>query len=248
MPVSNAVPGSLTEPILILAWRGVLALWAVSVLWSLLGQVIMMAGATAWVENLPYPPGLASLYIIHAFLFLLLPFVIAVVLVRRELRRQNAFTPGAAPAWMQRAALLTVLFAVVTSLPVGIQLFEQGTVVFTIIDGELVVVLALALLTRSRIWRAIALSALLVVLTTGASGLIVSLFHTPWADWPGEWEWPHALTPSQLARLRNVTMAIGIFCSSIGVLALLLPSSRAAFGLPPRKSKRPSATMRPTHA
>jgi hypothetical protein len=72
-------------------------------------------------------------------------------LVRRELRRRDTFLPASAPAWMSRAALLTVLFAVVTSLPAGIQLFGQGTVVFTVGDRELVVVLALALLTRSRI-------------------------------------------------------------------------------------------------
>jgi hypothetical protein len=114
-----------------------------------------------------------------------------------------------------------------------------------------VVVLALGLLTRSRIWRAIALSALVAVLVTEASGLIFSLFHTPWADawadWPAEFEWPHALTPSELARLHNVTMAIGIFCSSAGLLALQLPSSRAAFGLPPRSSRRPKPTMTSAH-
>jgi serine/threonine protein kinase len=253
MPISNAVPGSLAEPLLQLAWRGVLALWAISVLWGLFGHIFVMARATAWVENLPHHPSLASLYFILAFLFpILLPVGLAVVLVRRELRRPDTFTPASPPAWMSRAGLLTVLFALVTSLPVGIRLFAQGTVVFTVGDGELVVVLALALLTRSRIWRAIALSALVAVLVTEASGLISSLFYTPWADawadWPGEWEWPHALTGLELARLQSATIAIGICCSSIGVFALLLPSSRAAFGLPPRKRERSKPTMTSAHA
>lgn len=123
MPVLNAGPVSMAEPLLILAWKGVLAQCAVSVLWGVFGQVIMMAQMTRLLPNLPYPPGLTLLYFTDACLSpVLLSIALAVLLVRRELRRQETFfTPATAPAWMPRVAFLFVLFAVVSSLPHAIR-------------------------------------------------------------------------------------------------------------------------------
>lgn len=222
-----------------MVWLGVLGLLAIHVLWMLLGQVFLVAQSIQSLHALypspPYSPAISLLFFLDVLLFpVLLLAVLTVGLVRRELHRTNVLVPPVpAPAWMPRAAFLTVVFVIVSSLPVMMMHFMPGAIVFTSVSfGELLVVLALALLTRSRIWRAIALVIGIVLLASGLKGLAFFLFLAPWEKWSAGWS--HPLSESSAIGYDVGSQILGLFCCAVGVILLLLPSTRAAFGLPAR--------------
>ena len=232
---TNTGPPAGPDSLFSLAWKGVLGLLAIDVLWMLCGTVLMTAQSTRMLQTLPYPFGMSLLFFVDVFLFpALLPILLAIMLVRREVRRPYAsIPPASAPAWMARVALLTVAFAIVTSLPITIApLTSEATMITTVSYGEFVVVLAFALLTRSRIWRAIALVTLVVVLTSGVKGVTYFVFYAPWEQWPVGWS--HPMSEFAAVSLDVVTQLLGLLCCTAGLAALLSPSARAAFGLPPR--------------
>jgi hypothetical protein len=86
---------------------------------------------------------------------------------------------GRAQGWMPRVALLIVALAVVALLAGALQPFLRTPLIApTLWHGEYIVVVALALLTRSLVWRAIALAALTGVAVTNFS-YGIALFRLP---------------------------------------------------------------------
>jgi serine/threonine protein kinase len=223
------------DPWLTLAWIGVIGVVSIQVMWMLLGQVVLVAQSVRTLPQLPHGSGMSLLFLIDVVLFpALLPVLLAVVFVRRELGRSQVSLPASAPAWMPRAALLTLVFAIVTSLPIGMVLSLSGAFAFaSVSNGGLLIVLALALLTRSRIWRSIALALLLAVLITGLSSSTFLFALAPWHQWPDGWSRP--ISEFSAVSIMMGTQLLGVFCCAAGLFALLTPSARAAFGLPPRK-------------
>jgi hypothetical protein len=229
---------------------GTLGVLGIQVLWMLLGQVVFVAQSVRSLPQLPDSTGMKLMFLIDVVLYgscALLPGLLAVVLVRRELRRSQMSQPASPPAWMPRAAFLTLVFAIVTSLPMGMVYSLTGAFAFAAVsNGGLLIIFALALLTRSRIWRSIALALLISVLITGLSSSTSLLVLAPWQQWPSGWS--HPMSESSAVVIMIGTQLLGVFCCSLGLIALLLPSARAAFGLPPRKSRGTLPAAAPFHA
>jgi serine/threonine protein kinase len=233
-------PGDSTwDPWPPLAWMGVIGVLTVEAIWMLCGSVLMVAQSMRTLQDLPHSAGMKLLFFVDVLLFPVpLLILLAAILVRREVRRPGMpIPPGSVPAWMSRVSLLTVAFALVTSLPSAIRFLASGAMVFTSVSyGEFVVVLALALVTRSRIWRAIALAILVVVLATSVKHLSYFLLYAPWEQWPAEWA--HPLSQSTTMFIDVGGQLLGLFCCATGLVALLSRGARTAFGLPPRGSRR----------
>jgi serine/threonine protein kinase len=216
-----------------LAFTGVLA---VELLWMLLSYVLLVTQALAnrsamlaFSMVLPFgamvSPGLLGM-------------VLVVVLVRRELRRQDTGPAQPVPAWLQRAALLFVLFGLVTSAPMPRGDVQMGIAVFSF--GGFSAIGAIAILTRSRIWRALALALFLQLVFLGSAGLII--FGRIARSIP---EWSQHVGPITATTLAIIIQSFSLCCYEAGLIALLLPSSRAAFGLQPRT---PTALTEPPGA
>jgi tRNA A-37 threonylcarbamoyl transferase component Bud32 len=217
------------------AWSGVLGVWSVQLLWMLFGQVVSLAQSVHSLPRLPNSLGLSLLFFIDVLLFpALLPVILAVALVRRELRRPHVLTPAPPPAWMARAALLTVCYAIITTFPIQLVHSLSGSIAFaTVSNGAFLIILVPALLTRSRVWRGIALAVLLVTLVSGSSGLCFIVALKSWTQRPDGWS--HPLSESLEVSIMVGSQLLGLFCCAMGLMTLLLPSARAAFGLPPRR-------------
>jgi hypothetical protein len=222
---------------------GVLGVLAVQVVWIFLGSILMIA-QVQWRPNFTAE---ALLWLVDiGLLGTALPIVLIALLVRREVRRAEFISPSAAPNWMPRAVLLTVLFAIATQVP-AVAPASSDVVSFTSVGlGGFLIVLVLALLTRSRIWRAISIAVLTTLLTTGGVGLCFFLVLSAQHRLPMEMWQP--VDPFHAVFLAAGTQLLGLFCCAMGLIALLSPSARAAFGLPPRKSRNPHAAAAPVHA
>jgi tRNA A-37 threonylcarbamoyl transferase component Bud32 len=248
--LSGGAIGRAWGPWLTLAWMGALGVLGIQVLWMLLGQVVLVAQMVRTLPQLPHPTGMKLMFLIDVVLYGsggLLLGLLAFVLVRRELRRSDVSLPASAPAWMPRAALLTLIFAIVTSLPMGMVYSLTGAFAFAAVsNGGLLISFALALLTRSRIWRSIALALLMSVLITGLSSSTFLLVLAPWHQWPSGWS--HPMSEASAVVIMIGTQLLGVFCCALGLIALLLPSARAAFGLPPRKGRGTEPAVAPVHA
>jgi serine/threonine protein kinase len=217
------------DPVLAWAWTGVLLVLGASMLLTVLGW----ATTAPRLRALPTVDASVGMRVFWGVDFLVLgpvsAILLAIVLARREVRRQATAVPAAAPGWMPRAALLIVALAVVAALPGALQPFLHTPLITpTMWRGEYIVVVALALLTRSRVWRAIALAALTGVAVTNVSYGIAFLLS------PG-----HGATLAEVAYLLSPFSALSISIAALlacaaGFFALLSNTGRAAFGLAPR--------------
>lgn len=212
-----------------LAWMGVLLCLTMQVFWILFSQVSMLAQvAQAAVAN----TGLLGSYdafsralrgtgslILYSLVTILVPLLLTVVLVRRELQRSDLVSPTPPPAWAPRAILICVAFSLITSLPV-----KGDASVVVIGNGGFVAVTALALFTFSRIWRAIAFGFLFDLLIVGVIGLLNFAVVASAGQMPIEWT-------QTLVIWGTIVQLANLLCLSAAVAILLLPSARAAFGL-----------------
>jgi hypothetical protein len=98
----------------------------------------------------------------------------------------------------------------------------------------------IAILTRSRIWRAISIALLVQLLFLGLTGLIIFSRVAP--SMP---EWSQHVGPIPATTLAIIIQSLSLCCYGAGLIALLVPSSRAAFGLQPRT---PTALAEPPRA
>jgi tRNA A-37 threonylcarbamoyl transferase component Bud32 len=134
----------------------------VNLVWILLGQLTMLAQGVA--------AGNVALC-----LYVLIPAVLTILLaawlVRHELRRQELQAPTPPPAWMHRLALLALVYALITSAPMPSGNIGDN-VSIRLGYGEFMVMVSLALWTRSRIWRALAMTLLIQSLVLGTAGLV----------------------------------------------------------------------------
>ena len=157
---------------LAVVWMGVLVALAVQVLWAL----IVTVGMIAWVGNLAvWSSGAVGWSMLLGLLSACFPLFLVILLVRRELRRVKVTPPSSPPAWFPRFIQFTLVIAIVCSIPLAFgdlssatlsatQAPAAGVVTVTPISatmtsvgfGGFISVFALALLTRCRIWRAIA--------------------------------------------------------------------------------------------
>ena len=203
-----------------LAFMSVLSL---QILWILLSQVKVVA------QSLPAGDFLvASSVVIPTGAFLLpaaVSILLVIFLVRRELRRTDLVAPSAPPEWMPRAAILALALAVITSLPMPGGENQTAATSF----GAFFAVSALPMLTRSRLWRAIALAFLLQLLFVGVTGLGIFSFLAASDQLDSSWSaqvWPVD------ARVVGIVMyLLSLFCYAAALAALLLPEAAAAFGI-----------------
>jgi serine/threonine protein kinase len=221
---------------------GVLGVLFVQLIWIVLGSILMFA-------QMEGGTGFTSGTLLWLFDFLLmgmaLPIALMILLVRREVRRVGSCSPSPAPEWMPRAALLTVIFSIVTTLPEVAPQSVDGVTYTSVGLGGFMVVVTSALLTRSRIWRAIAIAVLSALLVAGVVGLCFFLVSAARHQLPVEWPSPVDIFHAVL--IPGGTQFLSLWCIAIGLFALLLPSARAAFGLPPRKGRGEPASA-PVHA
>lgn len=167
------------------------------------------------------------------------PVVLSILLVwflvRRELRRENVSPPAPPPPWMPRAALLILAFALVISIPM-----PGGEVSVVMLGfGSLVAMAALALITRSRIWRAISIAVLCQVIIAAAVSLIHFSVLVARNQLPGEWTSPVGL--AHATGLALSLQGLSLACH-IGALRVLLhPRVAAAFGIRVRSQESPAA-------
>ena len=222
---------------LALAWLAVLGVMVMTMIGMLLSQTMMLAQVAANGSMLGPGVGRKVGFALETILSpSILPILLMLLFVRRELQRPPTICPADPPAWMERAPLYSVIFAIVTSLPVPMTTFTANAIAFTTVGfGAVVVVLGLAFMARSRIWRAIALACLLAVLIPGTTGLLFFLLAAARDQLPVEWSRP--VGPFNAMFLAAGTQCLGLLCCGIGLIALLLASSRAAFGLPPSGNK-----------
>lgn len=207
-----------------------IAVLALQVLWILASQVTLIAQAAARND-----------FLLASSVPTLMPAVSGVVLVWwlawRELRRTDVFLPGPAPAWLPRLAAMFLTLAILTCLPLALPRSETPTAVisFGITFGGVFGIAALPLLTRSRLWRAIGIAVLVQLLFVAVTGLTLFVVLASAGHLPSEWS--ARVGPISAVTLGVIMQLISIFCYGIGLAALLLPQTAAAFGI--GRSKAP---------
>jgi hypothetical protein len=159
--------------------------------------------------------------------------VLVIILVRRELRRQDTSPAGSPPAWLARGALLFVLFSLVTSAPM-----LRRDVPVAVSFGGISAVGAIALLTRSRIWRALSLAVLVQSLVISSVGLFSFARMAGAGELPPEWK--QSVGPVTVAALAMIVQSLSLVCYAAGLILLLAPATRSAFGLQPRTVAAPT--------
>jgi hypothetical protein len=198
------------------AWLGIVAALTVEVVWILLGDLILLAQAAARSDFNQ------SAYVLITSVAAIL---LVIALVRREVRRVEVGVPAAPPSWMARAALLGVGFAVVTSLA----RLKPGPWIVSIGYSEFVTIMSLAMLARSRIWRAVALAWLALILISSAMGLTTFIILGRRMQLPVEWS--YKIGTIDVMSLAIIQQVLSVFCYSAGMMCLLVPRARAAFGI-----------------
>jgi hypothetical protein len=204
-----------------IACMAFIAALAVEILWILVSQVMLVAQAA----------GQNDLFLASSILLptgaTLMPAVLGVVIVwwlaRRELKRTEVFPPGPAPAWMPRLAALFLALAILTFLPLSLPRNEFQTTVITF--GGFFGIAALPLLTRSRLWRAIGISVLAELLFVAVVGL--PFIFAVGGDFSFEWPFRRYSVFTWVV----TTQLLSVFCYGVGLVALLLPGTAAAFGI-----------------
>ena len=190
-------------------------------------------------EFLPQATWLGAVQLcLDVTLWLVLPWY----LVRRELRRAETTAPAAFPNWASRLAVVLVMVAVASVVSVWGAQHQIWPTSFA--GGEYLLLTSLAIWTRSRLWRALALAfsaRLLWLQLSGAVGFFVVygrggpmlppgipslqddlLLFRILLDYPGLVTW---------------LMAAAALSFAASLLGLLHPRVRAGFGLKPRKPK-----------
>ncbi len=168
------------------------------------------------------------------------------LLVRREFGRRDLRSPDRLPAWAHRVAVGLVLVALSGAVArfigaVGhVDLFGAG---------EILVTTAIALWMASRIWRAVALAWLGVALVEMLPSdllLFVDVLRGgrafPEAVAGAPFPEPFATFPVMTA----VCQGLGLLGIVAGLVTLLHPAVRAAFGLPPRHPGGANTIQAPT--
>ena len=235
---------------LAVVWMGVLVALAVQVLWAL----IVTVGMIAWVGNLAvWSSGAVGWSMLLGLLSACFPLFLVILLLRRELRRVKVTPPSSPPAWFPRFIQFTLVIAIVCSIPLafgdlssatlsatqapaaGVETVTPISATMTSVGyGGFISVFALALLTRCRIWRAIATAFLTVLLVSTTTGVLLI--------WPTE--------PSEFGGGRSYQVGLGLVMACYSLTALIvsvLPSARAAFGLPPRHGGCTHPAAAPVH-
>jgi tRNA A-37 threonylcarbamoyl transferase component Bud32 len=210
-----------------LAFIGVFSLQC---LWMLMSQVGL------FTQGFASGQALLALSVLIPTGAILMPAAMAVllivILIRREIRRQHLAARQAPPSWMRRVALLFLVFAVVISCPM-----PQGDAPSTFIGfGGFAAVPALALVSRSRLWRAMALGVVGHLLFVSLSGIVLLGIMAVRGELPEAW-WTR-VGPVNAFTLGVFVQFVSMCVYGAELVALLLPSSAAAFGIPPRARQR----------
>jgi serine/threonine protein kinase len=199
-----------------MTWVGVILVLLVEVVWILLGNVTLLA------------QGIATKSVLKTVYFLVPPvlaILLVILLVRREVRRKDVRVPVAPPSWMPRAALLGVGFALV----MGLAELQRDVWVVSILYSEFIAITSLAFLTRSRIWRAIALACLIWIVGDAVISLTFFFIVSIRGQLPVEWSYKVGAVNAMTFAIMQ--QCICLICYLIGLIALLLPTTRAAFGI-----------------
>lgn len=176
----------------------------------------------------------------------LLPVVLLGWLVRRELRRADHVSPRPLPAWAHRVAVGLVLVALVSALSI---LTSVGSGHVTILGyGEFLALISLALWTGSPLGRAVALalnSASLMLAFPGCVAFLVwalqGMSVASDANAGSPMVGVLAAYPIQTA----VCQFLALLGIAAGLVTLLHPTVRAAFGLPPRHAGKAGPVAAP---
>jgi len=210
------------------------------VLLELMAYVFMLA------QSIPYGNIRQTAGMIVELLVTLTTFLLPMLMVGRELRRTDLIPPAPAPPWMLRLAFPLLALGILSGLGWILQEMHPERVDIVAVEMNLssrgylfMWLTVIALLTRSRIWRAIAIPVSAWFLLTG----IISqgfYFHDVISAFPGSviQRLPEGLTAQYLGKsaaifLVGLLMLTSFAVSAAGLAALLLPRARAAFGLAP---------------
>jgi serine/threonine protein kinase len=208
------------------AWIGVMLCLILEVVLMLFHQVMMVAQAVASDAG---PLALYSLF------FALLPILLVIFSVRRELRRSNLMLRAPVPAWFPRLALLWVALALVLFLP-----WPDGDVpTASFSQGGFVVVIPLAILTLNRVWRAIALASMAQIVVMCVLNVVNVIIASARGQLP--FQWSQKIGGIDAMTLLIIVQLLSLVGFAAGLAALLLPGVRAAFGLAPRGSQSRNA-------
>jgi serine/threonine protein kinase len=166
------------------------------------------------------------------------------LLVRRELRRTSLMRPGPLPAWAHRTAVGLGLVALLPTIQVLAELYFLPSLaeVHVFAGGVgLISLTSVALWTGHRLWRAVALALITWMLLIGLPDRVTELV---WALQGKSIGYSHSPLAQMLAdhpalmSLGWLEPLLGLLPLVAGLAALLHPTVRAAFGLPPRARLR----------
>jgi serine/threonine protein kinase len=181
-----------------------------------------------------------------AFATRLCTLMVVWLLVRRELKRTNLTVPGPLPAWAHRVAagLAVVALAFTTSLLVA------SRTEYVIVGGlaGFLALISVALWTGSRVWRAAALALnawILLLAFPGAAALLAGVFAEPSILFYSGVYLPLGRLLAAYPLLRALCQLLAMLATVAGLVTLIHPGVRAAFGLPPRRRSRMSAVAPP---
>jgi serine/threonine protein kinase len=173
---------------------------------------------------------------------ILLPMAL---MVRRDMRRTDLVPPAPAPGWMLRFSILLVALGIISCLPssiwnwrVSVEGNPVAVVEYSFNSNIFLLATAMALLTRSRLWRAIAIPLNAWLLLTALPGHAWFLSRVTSGQLPAEWTTGFGMPGAMPVSLfwMGLFGLLGLSGSLAGLIALMLPGARAAFGLKPRSS------------
>jgi hypothetical protein len=167
----------------------------------------------------------------------------------RETKRKPLSPPAPLPAWAHRAAFGFLVLAIMASASVfgG----GRGNWVAPVGSGEFLALTSLALWARNRYWRALALVLNAVFLLGALESVVAILMQAgrgtlapPEGAGVEEWMYPLYRYPKSVA----LSIAVGSLGFLAGLVTLLTPSIRAAFGLGRPASLEAGARVQPEAA
>jgi tRNA A-37 threonylcarbamoyl transferase component Bud32 len=214
---------------------------------ALLGGLVVCAGVTCAQMVLTHAglagQSLAKGELSRAGLALAIALAAVVPLVwlaRRELNRVSVIPRGPLPCWAHREGVSLVLVALASAVSV---LVTAGNGHVTVLGyGEVLVLTSIALWTGDRLWRAVALALNAWSLLMALPGAVALLATAKALLPPTSVESARVLATYPL--LTAWCQLLSMLATVAGLVTLVHPAVRAAFGLPPRGRSK-SGTVAP---